>query len=110
MSTENQAASALSKAERDIDAGILQIINVIGPVTPVPWAPTWQKLLDEHTGSAVKMNVMPDPPSMDPDLNHAYQQAYNERMIAEIESRWGEGILDTLFDRAEEMFYNRGKD
>ncbi|MHC4428718.1 MAG: hypothetical protein ACYS0D_08950, partial [Planctomycetota bacterium] len=84
---------AVDAAERDIAEGRL-VVTIWG--FPGPADHVYQKLLKERFGIEVRMGGCVLPEDYDPEH-------YNGRMLAEIERRFGQGILEETQKEAERL-------
>jgi hypothetical protein len=86
---EDPQKVGLAAAERDVAAGRLRI-EVCGP-PPAPWYLEYMRLLRQRHGIEVEFVAG----CVVTESFVAKMDAYNERMVREIHSRFGAGVLET---------------
>lgn len=97
------ASEGCLAAEADIRIGHLRFIRVWPAhcYTPADWVSEYDLLV---TRLGIGPTADYPNPYPDPTGQHVFQTAYNERMSAEIENRFGTGILWDLARQAELMY------
>jgi hypothetical protein len=97
----DQADAARQLAQADIVAGDLRFIfNDAVHYDPVDWFPDYHRLLKERLGVNGWAWQMIDAPNF--DAARVFEAVHYRCMVAEIEARFGAGILNDLAAQAQE--------
>ena len=89
-----RVADGTADAEKDIQSGVLKVWTQ--PLPSPPWAGKYFRLCKDK-GIALKSTRTVD------EFKTDYITDYNRRMMAEIDKKWGAGILQKLERQAQEQ-------
>lgn len=92
--TKEKVADGTADAEKDIQSGVLKVWTQ--PLPSPPWAGKYFRLCKDK-GIALKSTRTVD------EFKTDYITDYNRRMMAEIDKKWGAGILQKLERQAQEQ-------